>query len=74
MNVFVLFHTHIIEADNEDVKMIGVFSTHATALAAIDKIKTQPGFRDTQEGFEIEEYPLDLIHWEKGYVTLLPGE
>jgi hypothetical protein len=80
--VFVLQHLHIINGDEEDVKMLGVYSSREEGLAAIERFRRLPGFRDTPqmavhtdapgnpEGFYLGEYELDQDSWDEGYETL----
>ncbi len=70
MNVFVVQHVHEMEDSEEDVKMIGVYSTQGTAEQAVARLQLQPGFSDVPEGFCIDRYSLDEDHWTEGYVTL----
>jgi hypothetical protein len=67
--VFVVEHVHLI-ADEEEVKLIGVYSTRDAAQKAIDRLKVQPGFRDTPTGFSVDEYTLDEDNWAEGYITV----
>jgi hypothetical protein len=80
-SVFVLQHLHILPGGEEDVKLIGVYRSLEAAQSAVERLRTQPGFRehprivDPQEdidrqGFHIGAYPLDKDHWFKGYMTL----
>jgi hypothetical protein len=79
-SVFVLQHMHIFGPGDEDTKMIGVYSTEASALAAVFRIKDQPGFcehpnvinanDENWSGFHISEYDLDTDHWTEGYITV----
>ena len=55
--------------DVEDFKLIGVFATSKQAQAAIDQLKSQPGFIDYPNGFHIDEYPLGQINWSQGFVS-----
>jgi len=64
--VFVVQHVHVLAADEEDVKLIGVYSTRDAAQKAIDRLKSQPGFRDTPTGFSIDAYTLDEDNWAEG--------
>lgn len=73
MEVFILHHVHEMD-DEEDVKLIGIYSTHANAEAAIMRLAQKPGFIDTPEGFEITAYTLDNDQWTDGYVTVSPYE
>jgi len=67
--VFVLIHAHEI-GDGEDVKLIGVYSTEARANAALDRLRTRPGFEQTPEGFHVHAYDLDKDHWTEGFATM----
>ena len=65
--VLVVQHVRVKDADNEEVKMIGVFSTQATVNACIRELETQPGFRDRLDGFSVDEYELDKVEWKEGF-------
>jgi hypothetical protein len=78
--VFVLQHLHVINGDQDDVKLLGVYSSRALAEVAMEKFRHLPGFRDTpymadptqsgpSEGFTIDEYQLDQDSWGEGFVT-----
>jgi hypothetical protein len=79
--VFVLQHLHILPDGEEDVKLIGVYRSLIAARAAVDRLRSKPGFCDyprivdpitdeDKQGFYIDEYPLDKDHWPEGYVTV----
>ncbi|WP_435949839.1 homoserine kinase [Psychrobacter sp. DM8] len=72
-SVFVLEHTRFEEDDTDkdiaDFKLIGVFASESQAQAAIEQLKTQPGFEDYPNGFHIDEYPLGQINWSSGFVV-----
>ncbi len=81
IRVFVLQHLHLLNGDKEDVKMLGVYSTSASAAAAIERFQKLPGFRTVPqiananalgvaEGFYINEYEMDQHSWSEGYDTL----
>ena len=70
MDVFVVQHVHDMEDGEEDVKMIGVYSSREKAEQAVERLQIQPGFSDLPEGFCIDRYPVDKDHWTEGYVTL----
>jgi hypothetical protein len=74
MDVYVLHHVHEIEPDHEDAKLIGVYSTEDEARKAIERLKGQPGFCDSPEGFQIDRYALDQDNWTEGYITMYPGD
>ena len=75
-SVFVVQHVHVFPDGEEDVKTIGVYRSSGAALAAVERLKVQPGFCDhpnvveNGDGFCIDEYPLDKDHWTEGYVTV----
>ena len=69
--VFVLSHAHEI-GTCEDVKFIGVYSTRIHANAALDRLRKQPGFEQTPEGFHVQAYDLNKDHWTEGFVTVTP--
>jgi homoserine kinase type II len=77
-SVFVVQHLRRHSDDEENVKLIGVYRSAEAARAAIDRLKAQPGFRDNpnvvdalrdtdDQGFHVDEYPLDKDHWAEGF-------
>lgn len=80
--VYVVQHLHVIlPQEEEDVKLIGVYTTREAAELAVGRLSQQPGFRDhpkivdfekdvDQQGFHIDMYPLDLDHWAEGYIAV----
>ena len=73
MVVFVVQHVHEYEDGEENVKMIGVYSTQEQAEGAVERLRKQPGFRDLPTGFSIDPYTVDEDNWTGGYVTLYHG-
>lgn len=71
--VFVLEHARYKDDnsanDIEDFKLIGVFATEQQAQDAIERLKSQPGFKDFPNGFHIDAYPLGQINWSQGFVS-----
>ena len=79
--VFVLHHVHAIPDGDEDVKLLGVYSSEQLARQAVSRFNKQPGFRElpeivtsdseSDEGFHIGEYDLDkdVEGWAAGYVS-----
>lgn len=66
--VYLLWHTHEMSNGEEDVKLIGVYSSESIAEGKIDIYKDLPGFRDSQGGFEISKYKMDDDCWQEGFV------
>ncbi|WP_420825990.1 DUF7336 domain-containing protein [Pseudomonas multiresinivorans] len=53
--------------DMETFKIIGIFSTQEKAEEAISNIKDDPGFRENPQGFVIDPYVTNQIHWVGGF-------
>jgi hypothetical protein len=79
--VYLLQHIHVLPSAEEDVKILGIYRTRELALAAVERLWSQPGFRDfpnivdpeaTEEndGFYIAAYRLDKDHWSEGFITV----
>lgn len=68
--VFLLRHVRKDDEFSEDTKLIGIYSSHENAAAAIERLAHQPGFREHLEGFKIERHKLDKDHWTEGFVTM----
>ena len=79
--VFVLQHLHLLNDDEEDVKMLGVYSTRESAFAAIERFRKLPGFRaqpqmadmdapGISEGFYLDEHELDQDSCSEGFETV----
>ena len=69
MKVFVLHHVNKLLSGEEDVKLIGIYSSEASAQRAIERLSSQPGFRKYLEGFDIGCYELDKDHWTEGFLS-----
>lgn len=80
MIIYLVQHAHILPDGSEDIKTIGTYDSHAAALAAVMRLKTQPGFADSPDiidsdadddaagGFYIDEYEVNKDHWSSGFV------
>lgn len=84
--VFLLQHLQIHDDGDEDVKIIGIYSSREQAQSAIARLRTKPGFADhpqlrdaaiddegNESGFYIDPYTLDEDNWTEGY-TLIDTE
>ncbi len=56
--------------DGGDAKLIGLYSSHASAEAAIKRLQAQPGFCEHPDCFAIDTYELDKDHWAEGFVRV----
>jgi hypothetical protein len=82
MIIFLVQHLHTLADGTEDIKIIGVYNSETAALAAVDRVKSQPGFEnspeiidrdsddETTDGFYIDEYEVNKDHWLEGFVTV----
>jgi hypothetical protein len=66
---FILWHTHVHPAGDEDEKLIGVYATRNDAERAKDRAAKLPGFSANPDGFEIDEYVVGKDHWTEGFET-----
>jgi len=71
MEVWLLWHTHTV-GEEDDEKLIGVYSTQQSAELAQRRATQLPGFREVPEGFGIDSYIVDQDRWTKGFVRLTP--
>ena len=67
--VYVLQHSHTVDTGEEDVKLIGVYSSREGAETAFARAAALPGFRNAADGFSIDAYELDENHWVEGFVS-----
>jgi homoserine kinase type II len=71
MNVlYVLWHSYLPDRDidRDEEKFIGIYSTEEKAKAAIEQLRTQPGFGDYPDGFEIHPQQVDVTSWDEGFI------
>lgn len=67
--VYIVQHVHEFDEWNEDIKLFGAFSSRETAQEAINQLSKVEGFGDIPEGFSIDKYELDKVHWQEGFAT-----
>ncbi len=68
--VTLLYHIHKMDNDDEDVKLIGVYSSFLNAEEALLRVVNAPGFRENPEGFQLHEYKLDKDDWTEGFIVV----
>ena len=66
--VYLLWHTYDLD-EEEEVKLLGVYSTEVKARARIERARLLPGFANHLENFHIDAYVLDEDQWTEGFVT-----
>ena len=79
-NSYFYSNLHIHEDGEECWKRIGVYKTYPDAVDAMIRSRALPGFstypdlidasKELTSGFLIEKYPLNLDHWESGFITV----
>jgi hypothetical protein len=70
MDVYLLWHVHELPDGEEDAKLIGVYSTEASALEARGRAISLPGFRDAPDGFQVARYTVGQDEWTEGFITV----
>jgi hypothetical protein len=65
-SVFLLWYVREVEG-SEDELLIGVYSTQQEANAAIERLKSKPGFVDCPTGFQIHPHSLNRDGWSEGF-------
>ena len=68
MEVFILYY--INELNEDDFKLIGVYSSKENAEKAKQRTKLLPGFINSPDSFLIDKHKLDEDHWTEGFVTV----
>jgi homoserine kinase type II len=71
--VYVLWHVQPL-GQEDDEKMIGVYSSEEEAKRAITRLASKPGFIDCPDGFLIDSYEVDRDNWVEGYVIVSDEE
>lgn len=76
MILYMLWHSYQpdLDIDHDEEKFIGIYSTEEKAKAAMEKLRTQPGFRDYPDGFEIHPQRVDATAWDDGFARLWGDE
>jgi hypothetical protein len=62
------------DVDRDEETFIAIYSTEEKAKAAIERLRSQPGFRDYPDGFEIHPQRVDATSWDKGFVGVWGDE
>ncbi|MFB9748736.1 hypothetical protein [Leifsonia shinshuensis] len=74
-----LAHEYQIEREGgwyfDPVRIIGVYATEREAEAALQQVRSLPGFADTlnfegANGLTISRYELDEVQWTEGFVRV----
>jgi hypothetical protein len=66
--VFVVHHEYQRDDDQDETKLIGIYSSEAKAKLAIERLRVLPGFSEWPDGFSVDCYPIDADHWIEGLI------
>lgn len=80
-HAYLLQHLHVLPEGVEDFKILGIYSSADAVQRAVQRLKSQPGFKDHPrivdpsidgqlEGFYIDPYVVDQDCWSDGYFTV----
>jgi hypothetical protein len=58
------------EEEGDDLKILGVYRTEASAEDRVVRARSLPGFRDEPDCFLVDQYTLDQDRWTDGFVTV----
>ena len=66
--VFILWHHYRDDPDDDDAKLLGVYSSKELAEDRRDrKYRQLPGFSRDEGEFTIDPYEIDEDHWNDGF-------
>jgi homoserine kinase type II len=68
-SVYLLWHVRPDDEYGDDAKLVGVYSSEASAQEAVERKKDFPGFADHPDGFEIARYEIDRDAWSEGFAS-----
>jgi hypothetical protein len=69
-SVYLLYHVREMNPNEEDSKLIGVYSSRRNAEEAQSRSAKLPGFRRYPEGFLIDGHIINQDGWTSGFVTM----
>lgn len=65
--VYILWHHYPDDPEDDNAKLLGVYSSEENARRRIEKYKLLPGFTRGEGAFTIDAYEIDVDHWNEGY-------
>ncbi len=76
-HVYIVYHMYYLDEDkidDEESKMIGVYTTRKKAKKAMERALKLPGFKEYPDKFIIDRCKLDEDHWKEGFITVYAGK
>lgn len=68
--VYLLQHVAREGSDDEDVKVLGIYSNKKNVELAVERFKKLVGFKRFPEGFYVDPYRLNQDEWSEGFATM----
>ena len=66
--VYILWHCYPDIPDDDNSKLLGVYSTKEIAQSKVDeKYKKLPGFNRNEGEFIVDKYTIDEDQWKEGF-------
>jgi hypothetical protein len=66
-SIFSVSHSYTIDRYLDDERFIGVFSSEEKATIAIEKLKTNQGFKEHPDDFDCSELEINDLLWKSGF-------
>ena len=67
--VYLLQHVAREGTEDEDVKLLGIYTSKSEGEAAIRRLAKLPGFKRYPKGFYLDRLVLNEDMWTEGFVT-----
>ena len=67
--IYYLYHVRYEDTDDEDVQIIGIYSSRKQAKLALERMKKKTGFIDFPNDFQIVQSVLNREGWVDGFIT-----
>jgi hypothetical protein len=68
-SVYLLQHVAREDTEDEDVKLLGIYTSKSKGESAIKRLAKLPGFKRYPKGFYLDRLILDEDMWTEGFVT-----
>ena len=68
VKVYLLWFIPEDKREEEESLLIGVYESEVAARAAIERLRSKPGFVDYPKGFEIHSRQLNEDGWVEGFI------
>ena len=67
--VYVVSHFRADTEPDAALKLVGVFESKQLAEATVERLKREPGFKESPDGFSISPFVLNRSYWDGGFVS-----